>query len=83
MRTPKTRKRPAARKLVKRFGMRVGTAWPRIAERIDMTMREPRAAEKTRKRGCFIAMRAAMRKVLSPISEKMIMMKERRKEWKG
>ena len=48
-----------------------------------MTMRAEKAAEKTRRRGCRIAMRAATRKVLSPISEKMIMVKERMKEWKG
>jgi hypothetical protein len=48
-----------------------------------MTIRAEKAAEKTRRRGCRIAMRAATRKVLSPISEKMIMVKESMKEWKG
>lgn len=46
-------------------------------------IRAVKAAEKTRRRGCFIAINAAMRKVLSPTSEKMIMVKERRKEWRG
>lgn len=66
-----------------RFGISVGTAWPRTAERIVMAIRAVKAAEKTRKRGCFMAMRAAIRKVLSPISENMIIVKERRKEWRG
>ena len=65
---------------MKRFGMSVGTAWPRIAERMVMQMRADNAAVKTTRRGCFIAMRAAIRKVLSPISEKIIIVRERRKE---
>jgi hypothetical protein len=48
-----------------------------------MTMRAEKAAEKTRRRGCRMAMSAATRNVLSPISEKMIMVKERMKEWNG
>ncbi len=48
-----------------------------------MAMRAAKAAEKTTRRGCFMAIRAAMRKVLSPISEKMIIDKDRRKEWRG
>ena len=48
-----------------------------------MAIRAAKAAEKTTKRGCFIAMRAAMRKVLSPISENIIIDRERRKEWSG
>lgn len=66
-----------------RFGINVGTAWPRTAERIVMAIRAVKAAENTRRRGCFMAMRAAIRKVLSPISENMIIVKERRKEWRG
>lgn len=68
---------------MKRFGTRVGTAWPRMAERIVMAMRAVKAAEKTTKRGCFMAMRAAIRKVLSPISENIIIERERRNEWRG
>ena len=45
-----------------------------------MAMRAVKAAENTRKRGCFMAMRAAIKNVLSPISENMIMVKERAKE---
>lgn len=48
-----------------------------------MTTREDRAAVKTRNRECFMAIKAAMRKVLSPTSEKRIMMNERRKECIG
>lgn len=66
-----------------RFGMRVGTAWPRTAERMVMAMRAVKAAENTRKRGCFMAIRAAIKNVLSPISENIIMVKERAKEWSG
>lgn len=46
-------------------------------------MRAVKAAEKTSSRGCFIAINAAIRKVLSPTSEKMIMVKERRNECRG
>lgn len=77
---PKTRKRMAARKFVIRFGTKVGTAWPRTAERMVIAMSAVKAAEKTRRRGCFMAIRAAIRKVLSPISENTIIVKERRKE---
>jgi hypothetical protein len=50
------------------------------AERIVMTIRAEKAAEKTRRRGCRIAMRAATRNVLSQISEKMIIVKDRMNE---
>ena len=63
--------------------MRVGTAWPSTADRIVMAMSAVKAAEKTTRRGCFIAIKAAMRKVLSPISEKMIIVRERTKECNG
>lgn len=46
-------------------------------------MRAAKAAVKTISRGCFIAINAAIRKVLSPISEKIIMVKDRTKEWRG
>ncbi len=72
-RAPKIRNRTAARKVVRRLGIRVGTACPRTAERMVMAMRALRAAENTTRRSCFMAMSAATRKVLSPISEKMIM----------
>ena len=41
------------------------------------------AALKTWRRGYFIAIRAAIRKVLSPISEKRIIVRDRTKEWRG
>ena len=66
--------------LVKRFGMRVGTAWPSTAERMVIVKRAEAAAVKTTMRGCFMAIRAAIKKVLSPISEKMIMVKARANE---
>ena len=46
-------------------------------------MRAVKAAEKTTSRGCFIAISAAMRNVLSPISENMIIVRESTKECKG
>lgn len=46
-------------------------------------MRAVKAAEKTTNLGCFIAIRAATRNVLSPISEKMIIVRERTKECNG
>ena len=48
-----------------------------------MTIMAGKEAEKTSSGECFMAMRAATRKVLSPISEKMIMVKARTKEWRG
>ena len=48
-----------------------------------MAIKAAKAAEKTTRRGCFMAIRAAMRNVLSPISEKIIIDKERRKECRG
>ena len=48
-----------------------------------MAINAANAAENTISRGCFMAIRAAMRKVLSPISEKMIIVRERTKECKG
>ncbi len=68
---------------MKRFGISVGTAWPKTAERMVMAMRALKAAVKTNIRGCFMAMRAAIRKVLSPISENIIIVKESRNEWRG
>ena len=61
----------------------MGTVWPRTTERMVMTIMAGKEAEKTSSGECFIAMRAATRKVLSPISEKMIMVKARRKECRG
>ena len=46
-------------------------------------MRAVKAAEKTISRGCFIAIKAAIKKVLSPISEKIIIVSERTKECSG
>jgi hypothetical protein len=45
-----------------------------------MAIRALKAAENTTKRGCLIAIRAATRNVLSPISETMIMVKEKTRE---
>lgn len=81
--TPKTANSTAAARCVKRSGMRVGTAWPRTAERTVMTISAENAAEKTTRRGWRMAISAATRNVLSPISEKMIIIKESMKEWKG
>jgi hypothetical protein len=46
-------------------------------------MSAEKAAVKTTVRGCRIAMSAATKKVLSPISENIIMVKDRTNEWKG
>lgn len=51
-----------------------------MADKTVIAMRAAKAAEKTKRRGCFIAIKAAIRKVLSPISEKTIMVSERRNE---
>lgn len=78
--TPKTRNRIAAAKLVNRFGKSVGTAWPKRADRTVMKPKAASAAVKTTVRSCLMAISAAIRKVLSPISEKMIMVNESMKE---
>lgn len=80
---PKTRNSAAAAKCVNLSDSKAGTAWPSTADRTVMTMSAEKAAEKTSSRGCRIAIRAATKKVLSPISENMIMVNERMKEWKG
>ena len=54
----------------------MGRRWPISAERMDMTTREPNAPAKTSSRGWRIARMAAIRKVLSPISENIIMAKD-------
>ena len=56
--------------------MSVGNRWPIAADRMDMTTREPNAPAKTSIRGWRMARMAAMRKVLSPISETRIMAKD-------
>jgi hypothetical protein len=81
--TPKTRNKAAAAKWVKRSDTRDGTACPKNAERTVITIRAEKAAEKTSSRGCRIAIKAATRKVLSPISENMIIVKESMNEWNG
>jgi len=48
-----------------------------------MIKREAKAAEKTTPRGCDIAIKAAIRNVLSPSSEMMIIAKENTNECKG
>jgi hypothetical protein len=68
---------------VKRSETNEGTEWPRRAERTVMTMSAEKAAENTSSRGCRMAIRAATRNVLSPISEKMIMVNESINEWNG
>lgn len=65
------------------LGMRVGTAWPSKAERTVMVTSAEKAAVKTSILSWRMAMSAATRKVLSPISEKSIMVKERRRECMG
>lgn len=74
---PNIKNNPDARKCVNLSGMSVGTAWPRTAERTVMTISAANAAEKTKSLSCFMAMRAAIRNVLSPISENSIMVSER------
>ena len=73
---PKKRKRMDAAICVHLHGMRVGRRWPIAAERMDMTTREPNAPAKTSSRGWRIARIAAMQKVLSPISENIIIAKD-------
>jgi len=80
---PNTKNRIAAAKLVKRLGRRLGTACPRTAESTVITIRAENAAEKTTVRGWRIAINAATKNVLSPISENMIMVMDSMKEWKG
>ena len=53
------------------------------AERRDMSAREAKAPEKTVRRGWRMARMAAMRKVLSPISEAMIIVKDWRVAWRA
>jgi hypothetical protein len=48
-----------------------------------MVIRAENAAEKTSIRSCFIAIRAAIRNVLSPISENRIIVSERMNECNG
>jgi hypothetical protein len=50
---------------------------------MDMTTREPNAPQNTTMRGWRMARMAAIRKVLSPISEAMIMKKEFMSAWTG
>ena len=54
-----------------------------MEERIVMTKSAAKAAEKTMSGGCFMAMSAATRKVLSPISENIIMVNAKKKECRG
>lgn len=61
----------------------VGSSQPIPALNSDIRTSEPNAPKKTIRRGCRIARMAAMRNVLSPISEAMIMKKECRTAWKG
>ena len=69
---PKNRKRVAAAVWVHLLGMRVGRICPIAAERQDITTNEPNAPANTTALGCLIARMAAMRKVLSPISDATI-----------
>lgn len=80
---PNIRNNAAAAQFVMRFGISVGTACPSTAERMVMRKSAEKAAVKTRMRGFFMAMSAAMRKVLSPISEKIIIVRLSKKEWRG
>jgi len=73
---PNTKNRTDAAICVHFRGMSVGSRWPIAADRMDMTTREPNAPAKTSIRGWRMARMAAMRKVLSPISEMRIMEKD-------
>ena len=77
---PKTRNKAAAAKCVKRSERRAGTACPRTAESTVITMSAEKAAEKTSSRGSRMAINAATRNVLSPISEKIIIVNASMKE---
>jgi len=55
--------------VVKAFGRREGKVAPRKEERIDIKAKAPKAPRKTVRRGCLIDRIAAIRNVLSPISE--------------
>ena len=63
--------------------LKCGTACPREALRTVITTNEAKAAENTTALGCRIAMSAAIRNVLSPNSEIIIMVKENRKACNG
>lgn len=76
MRAPKHRNKTEAQTSVYCLGIRLGTTWPRNAERMDMMAKEENAAEKTTRRECFMAIMAAIRNVLSPISDTMIINKD-------
>lgn len=80
---PNIKNKAEAKKFVIDFGTKVGTAWPKTADKTVMTSKAEKAAEKTTRRGCRIAIRAATRNVLSPISEKIIMVNDRISECNG
>ena len=80
---PKTRKSIAAIKFVSFAGSRVGTACPSTADKTVITVKAAKAAENTNRGGCFMAISAATKNVLSPISENNIIVKDRRKECNG
>ena len=77
---PKMKNSRAAMNLVNVLGISVGIYCPNRAERTVMTISAEKAAEKTSKRGCLMAIRAATRNVLSPISETTIMVNEKTSE---
>lgn len=63
------------------LGTKLGKTWPKNADRTDMMAKEEKAAANTTNRECFMAIIAAIKKVLSPISDTMIMSKEIRKDF--
>lgn len=57
-------------------GNKLGTTWPKKADKTDITKRDEKAPANTTSRECFIAMMAAIKNVLSPISDTMIIKNE-------
>lgn len=65
--------------MVRDLGKREGKVAPRTEDRIDINAKAEKAPRKTMSLGCRIDRIAAIRKVLSPISEAWWV---RRKDWK-
>ncbi|KAH3669348.1 hypothetical protein OGAPHI_001469 [Ogataea philodendri] len=70
---PNTMNSTPAKNWVNLCGIRAGNAWPTTPESTVISTRAANAAENTTALGCFIAMSAATRNVLSPISLTTIM----------
>ena len=76
---PNTKNSATAAQCVHFFEISAGAAHPRKADSAVIVASAPIAPAKTSFCGCFIAMMAAMKKVLSPISETRIMPQDLRK----